>query len=144
MKKEILNILICVVLVIILTGCNNETNLINKAKIVDNYNNNVELVSNDLVSIYNENSVNFDKLYYKAKIDITEEYKSVTQSGNSTYLELKNNWIILCDDDEYWLNIISNLKNGDKVHFVGNIYGISSKNKVKLMMTDDSIIEIVE
>lgn len=148
MKKIVISI-ISIMLVFGLTGCGTEK--INKAKIKDNENNNVELTSADLVATHNDNETKFEKLYYKAEIDITEEYESVTKQGNVTCLNLKNNWVIAYHKSQgSFIDIVAELQKGDKVHFTGTIYdlggycGSSNGETIELSVRDNSTIEIIK
>lgn len=144
MKKKILFIL----LTLLLTGCG--SNSLTKSKIEDTDGNLVEMSAKDLVEIYNENEMKFKKTYSNSKIEITEEYDSISTAGNVTCVYLKNNWVIAYHSSTGKLiDVASELNKGDKLHFTGKIYNVGgycdwNHTKVELEVDNNSIIEIVK
>lgn len=125
MKKKYLSLLFTILLsVVCLTGCNNNSN-INKATIKISDEEIVQKNVNELVSISNENELNFKNNYVGKEISITEEFDSISTAGLVTCVYLKNNWVIAYHEEKgMFLDIAAKLQKGDKVSFKGKIHGV--------------------
>lgn len=134
MKKVILIILFCGIMVLSLTGCENNSSE-SKAIIIDNDGNTVEMTANELIEIYKQNNAKFEKNYERAKIEITDEVEKVTTnvSGNAS-IELKGNWQIMLKSKSYDL---SRLASGDRIHIISYIYTIGSGERTVAIYGDE-------
>ena len=79
MKRKILFVLLLGVLVLGLTGCGE-----NKATIIDNNGNKVEMTSKDLVEVNKENNSKFETKYFLSDIDLTSTIQKVEAEGSYT------------------------------------------------------------
>lgn len=123
MKKRYL-LLIILFFTICLTGCSDNSN-ITKATITKSDDEIIQKSASELVTIYEENELNFKNEYEDKEISITEEFDSISTAGNVTCVYLKNNWVIAYHENKgMFLDIAAKLKKGDKVTFKGKIHGI--------------------
>lgn len=139
MKKKILTILLCGVLVFGLTGCgakneendNNETESKNsKATIVDNKGTTAEMSAKELYDIYNENELKFDKYYDGAKIQLTGTVEKVKENGICGYgvyeINLEDDWAI-CLYQEGNEDFVTELSKGTKIKANSNVGFVHGK-----------------
>ena len=145
MKKILLSTFI-IISTFIITGCGAK----NYGIITDEDSNKIEEISaKDLIGIHKENEKKFKSLYYGKNIEITDKVENVMEQGNVTCLFLKNNWVIATHASEGdFIDFVSTLNSGNRVHISGKIYDIGGycgyDSEVEINITSDSIMEIVK
>lgn len=143
MKNKLFVVLFLILGLLTITACGKE---IVKATITDNQGNVANLNAQELQDIAESNKEKFESLYYKANIDITEEFEKVDTIGLTRCIYLKNGWAIRYDSsDKKIVDVAIALEEGNKVHFSGKIYdfgGYCGTNIVELVSA--STIEIIE
>lgn len=116
MKKRLLNILLCGILLIGLTGCGSS---VNKAIIVDNNGNSVSMSYQELLDAYNENSITFGSKYENASIDLVSYVDRVGANGMKVpTVYLADKWQVPLDQDN---SVLTELEKGTKIHVIGKI-----------------------
>ncbi len=121
MRKILIGI-ICGACIFCATGCGNNS----KATVTANDGGEAEMTAKELIKLYGENETKFNLVYLKAKIELTEVYDSVFKQGEVTCLKFKNNFVVAYHESKgEFIDFVSGLDKGDKVHFTGSIRGIN-------------------
>ena len=143
MKKIILSIFLCSILLLGTTACGNDNKDLtrNDAIVTNNDAVTENLTMQELISVYNENSVKFNSKYYLADIEIygtVDKVSARTYYNNSSestdVIYFKEGWVVLLEEGKY--DFVADLNKGDVIY----VHGLINSGFAERISIDDVIM----